>query len=128
MKNHVGAKGPEWVISFPERCLIAGRALWFYTGKLFWPANLCFVYPRWQLNAGSWWQWLYPVTAVGTLFTLWLARARIGRGPLAAALFFVGTLFPVLGFMNAYFMRYSFVCDHWVYLSSLGSSRWRRGW
>ena len=34
--------------------------------------------------------------------------------------FFVGTLFPVLGFMNAYFMRYSFVCDHWVYLSSLG--------
>ena len=22
--------------------------------------------------------------------------------------------------MNVYFMRYSFVCDHWVYLSSLG--------
>ena len=119
-KNHVGAKGPEWVISFPERCLIAGRALWFYTGKLLWPANLCFIYPRWQLNAGSWWQWLYPVTAVGTLLALWLARGRIGRGPAAAALFFVGTLFPVLGFMNAYFMRYSFVCDHWVYLSSLG--------
>jgi Flp pilus assembly protein TadD len=31
-----------------------------------------------------------------------------------------GTLFPVLGFMDAYFMRFSFVCDHWVYLSSLG--------
>jgi len=119
-KNHVGAKGPEWILSFPERCLIAGQVFWFYTGKLFWPANLCFVYPRWQLNAGSWWQWLYPVTALGTLFALWLGRARIGRGPLAAALFFGGTLFPVLGFMNAYFMCYSFVCDHWVYLSSLG--------
>jgi len=119
-KNHVGAKGPEWIISFPEHCLIAGRVLWFYTGKLCWPANLCFIYPRWQLNAGSWWQWLYPVTAVGVLFTLWLARARIGRGPLTAALFFGGTLFPVLGFVNVYFMRYSFVCDHWVYLSSLG--------
>ena len=119
-KNHVGAKGPDWVISFPERCLIAGRALWFYSGKLCWPANLCFIYPRWQLNAGSWWQWLYPVAALGALFTLWLARARIGRGPAAAAFFFAGTLFPVLGFMNAYFMRYSFVCDHWVYLSSLG--------
>ena len=115
-----GRKGPEWVISFPERCLIAGRALWFYTGKLFWPSNLCFIYPRWQLNAGSWWQWLYPVTAVGLLFTLWLVRGRIGRGPLAAALFFGGTLFPVLGFLNSYFMRYSFVCDHWTYLSSLG--------
>ncbi|MGA2241790.1 MAG: tetratricopeptide repeat protein [Verrucomicrobiota bacterium] len=119
-KNHVGAKGPEWAISFPERCLIAGRALWFYAGKLFWPANLCFVYPRWQLNCSSWWQWLYPVSAVGTLLMLWLERGRIGRGPAAAAFFFVGTLFPVLGFMNAYFMRFSFVCDHWVYLPSLG--------
>jgi len=119
-KNHVGAAGPEWTIAFPERCLIAGRALWFYTGKLFWPANLCFVYPRWHLDAGSLRQWLYPVAAIGTLLALWFARARIGRGPAAAGLFFVGTLFPVLGFMNAYFMRYSFVCDHWVYLSSLG--------
>ena len=119
-KNHAGAKGPEWVISFPERCLIAGRVLWFYTGKLFWPVNLCFIYPRWQLNAGSWWQWLYPITAVATLLGFWLARGRIGRGPAAAAFYFVGTLFPVLGFMSVYFMRYSFVCDHWVYLSSLG--------
>ena len=61
-------------------------------------------------------QQYYPLT--GTTF--WLARERIGRGPAAAAFFFTGTLFPVLGFMNAYYMRYSFVCDHWVYLSSLG--------
>jgi tetratricopeptide (TPR) repeat protein len=119
-KNHVGAKGPEWVISFPERCLIAGRAFWFYIGKLLWPANLCFVYPRWQLNSGSWWQWLYPVSAAGMLLGLWFGRGKMGRGPAAAAFYFVGTLFPVLGFLNAYFMRFSFVCDHWVYLSSLG--------
>jgi Flp pilus assembly protein TadD len=37
-----------------------------------------------------------------------------------ALFFYVGTLFPVLGFMNAYGMRYSFVWDHWVYLSALG--------
>ena len=119
-KNHIGAKGPAWEISFPERCLIAGRAIWFYAGKLLWPANLCFIYPRWRLSAGSWRQWLYPIGAVAVLLALWLARARIGRGPLTAGLFFVGTLFPALGFTNAYFMRYSFVCDHWTYLSSLG--------
>ena len=67
-----------------------------------------------------WRQWLYPATAVGTLFGLWLARRRIGRGPAAALFYFVGTLFPVLGFMNAYGMRYSFVWDHWVYLPALG--------
>ena len=127
-KHTVGAQGPEWAISFPERCLIAGRALWFYTGKLFWPTNLCFLYPQWKLAAGSFAQWLYPVTAGGTLLLLWLNRRRIGRGPVTAALFFAGTLFPVLGFLNAYFMRYSFVCDHWMYLSSLGLIALGAGW
>jgi protein O-mannosyl-transferase len=119
-KTHVGARGSDFTLTFPQRCLIAGHAFWFYLGKLLWPANLCFLYPRWQPDAGVWWQWLYPVTASGALFTLWLERGRLGRGPITAALFYVGTLFPVLGFMNAYGMRYSFVWDHWVYLSSLG--------
>ena len=119
-KYHVGAEGSDFALTFPQRCLVAGRAFWFYLGNLFWPANLCFVYPRWQPDPGSGWQWLYPVTAIGALFTLWLARGRIGRGPVTALFFYVGTLFPVLGFMNAYGMRYSFVWDHWVYLSALG--------
>jgi tetratricopeptide (TPR) repeat protein len=119
-RHHVGTGGPEWAISFPERCLIAGRALWFYLGKLLWPANLCFVYPRWQLDTHSLAQWLFPISAVLVVLALWLWRSRIGRGPLAAVLFFVGTLSPLLGFINGYFMRYSFVCDHWAYLSNLG--------
>jgi tetratricopeptide (TPR) repeat protein len=119
-KHHVGATGPDWSFSFPERLLIAGRALSFYAGKLVWPGNLCFVYPRWHLDTHSLLQWLYPISAATVLVGLWSARARIGRGPVTVALFFAGTLFPLLGFMNAYFMRYSFVCDHWVYISSLG--------
>lgn len=119
-RNHVGAKGEDFALTFAQRCLIAGRVFWFYPGKLFWPGQLCFVYPRWEPNPDVWWQWLYPAATAGTLLTLWLARGRIGRGPITALFFFVGTLFPVMGFMNTYFMRYSFVCDHWVYLSSLG--------
>jgi hypothetical protein len=119
-KNHVGAIGAEWDITFPQRCLIAGRVFWFYIGKLLWPVNLCFIYPRWELNARSLLQWIFPIIAVGVILTLFLARAKIGRGPITAVLFYVGTLFPSLGFMNAYFMKFSFVCDHWVYLSSLG--------
>jgi tetratricopeptide (TPR) repeat protein len=120
-KYRLGAQGSDFDLAFPQRCLIAGRAFWFYLGNLFWPANLCFIYPRWQPDPDSGWQWLfYPVTASGALFTLWLARGRIGRGPVTALFYFVGTLFPVLGFMNAYGMRYSFVWDHWVYLSTLG--------
>jgi len=119
-RYHLGAKGPEWAHSFAERCLLAGRAPWHYAAKLLWPANLCFVYPRWHLDASSFGQWLYPLGLLALLFGLWLLRGQLGRGPAAAAFYFTGTLFPVLGFVNVYFMRYSFVCDHWCYLSSLG--------
>ncbi len=119
-RTHVGAQGPDSTLAFPERCLIAGRVPWFYIGKLLWPANLCFVYPRWHPDPGSWQQWLYPAATTAMLVALWLARRRIGRGPVTAAFFFVGTLFPLLGFFNAYGMRYSFVWNHWVYLPSLG--------
>jgi protein O-mannosyl-transferase len=119
-KNHVGAHGADYALTISQRCLIAGRAFWFYLEKLIWPADLCFVYPRWQPDARHWPEWLYPVTALALMVALWLARARLGRGPVTALFFFVGTLSPLLGFVNVYFMRYSFVCDHWVYLPSLG--------
>ena len=119
-KSHVGAAGPEWAISVPGRFLVAGRALWFYAGKLVWPVNECFVYPKWRLDAASVFQWLFPIAAVTTLLLLWLLRNRIGRGPIVAAAFYVVAIFPVLGFFNVFFMRYSFVSDHWAYLPSLG--------
>jgi protein O-mannosyl-transferase len=118
-KFHVGAIGRDWALTFPERCLVAGRALWFYAGKILWPANLCFIYPHWQLNVASVAQWLYPAAALLALAVLWFGRNKIGRGPVVVALMFAGSLFPVLGFMNAYYMRFSFVCNHLVYVSSL---------
>ncbi|MFO1487944.1 MAG: tetratricopeptide repeat protein [Verrucomicrobiota bacterium] len=119
-QNHVGASGPEWLLSFAERVLIAGRALWFYIFKLIVPANLIFIYPRWQLAPHLWWQWLYPSAALLVLFSMWRFRALLGRGPLVAVLFFAGTLFPALGFVNVYPMRYSFVADHFQYLACVG--------
>ncbi len=53
------------------------------------------------------------------LIALWLVRRR-WRAPLAGWLFFVGTLFPVLGFFNAYLFRYTYVADHFQYLACLG--------
>jgi tetratricopeptide (TPR) repeat protein len=119
-RRHVGATGPEWDLSAVDRCLIAGRAAWFYAGKLAWPAPLLFVYPRWSIDAHQWWQYLSPFAAVALIITLWLARHRSGRGPLAAVLFFGGTLVPALGFFNLYPMRFSFVADHFQYLASIG--------
>jgi tetratricopeptide (TPR) repeat protein len=119
-KYHVGAQGEEWALSFLDRFLVAGRALWFYAGKLVWPFELTFIYPRWQIDAGAWWQYLFPVAAMAVIFTLWLLRQRLGKGPLVAVLFFAGTLFPALGFFDVYPMRFSFVADHFQYLASIG--------
>jgi len=119
-KHYVGAEGTEWSLTLVDRGLIAGRALWFYAGKLVWPSPLTFIYPRWEINPTVWWQWLYPAGAVGMIAALWLGRNRLGRGPLVAVLFFAGTLGPALGFVNVYPMRYSFVADHFQYLASVG--------
>lgn len=115
-----GAIGPEWDLSFVERCLVAGRATWFYTGKLLWPANLTFIYPRWAIDATVGWQYACPLAALGAIAALWGMRRRLGHGPLTAVLFFIVTLAPALGFFNVYPFRYSYVADHFQYLASLG--------
>lgn len=119
-RTRVGAFGPEWSFSLAERTLIAGRALWFYAAKLVWPVNLTFIYPRWEIDASDWTQWLYPIGAGVIVAGAFALRHRLGRGPLVAILFFGGTLVPALGFVNVYPMRFSFVADHFQYVASVG--------
>jgi len=119
-RYRVGAVGPEFDLTLIERCLIAGRALWFYAAKIVWPASLAFIYPRWIIDTGTWWQYLFPAGAAAVVGALWLTRKRLGRGPLVAVLFFAGTLLPALGFFSVYPHIYSFVADHFQYLASIG--------
>ena len=116
--HFIGARGDDFALNLLERGLLAGRVIWFYLGKYAWPADLIFIYPRWTVDAGVWWQWLYPVAAVGLLGALWQIRGRT-RGPLAGYLIFVGSLVPTLGFFNVYAFKFSYVADHWNYLPSL---------
>lgn len=118
--SHVLASGAEWDFTFIERVLIAGRAICFYAAKLLWPYPLIFNYARWQIDATAWWQYLFPLGVVMITVGLWALRNKTGRGVLAGWLFFMGTLFPALGFFNVYPMRYSFVADHFQYLASIG--------
>jgi len=116
---HVGASGPIWDFGLLERMLIASRALCHYLTQLFWPHPLMFSYPRWEIDASQGWQYLYAAALGIGLISLWRVR-HVRRGPLVAALFFIGTLFPALGFVDIYPMRFSFVADHFQYLASLG--------
>src|SRR6185312_746876 len=118
-RTYVGAQGAAFALSAAQRLLVAGRASWFYLGKLLWPAKLIFMYPRWTVVPADPQQWL-PVAGVLAGLAILLPLARSRRGPLACALFFLGSLFPTLGFFNIYAFLYSFVADHWQYLASLG--------
>jgi tetratricopeptide (TPR) repeat protein len=115
----VGAEGTEFELTFLQRVLLAGRDIWFYLGKLLWPTKLSFTYFRWTIDPAQGWQWIFPIAALVTTFALVAIRKR-WRGPLAGWLLFCGTLAPVLGFLNVYMFKYTYVADHLQYLPSLG--------
>ena len=117
--GNIAYRARDLDFSFLDRCLIAGRAFWFQLSKLLWPSNLMFVYPRWDINAGVWWQYLFPLAVLVLLGILWSLR-RWSRAPLAGVLVYIFLLLPTLGFLNIYFFIYSFVADHWQYLACLG--------
>ena len=117
--GNIGYRARMLDLSLLDRCLIAGRAFWFYLWKLLWPSNLMFVYPRWEISAAVPWQYIFPLAVLVLLGILWSLR-RWSRTPLAGVLVYMVLLLPSLGFANIYFFLYSFVADHWQYLACLG--------
>jgi len=120
--------GETFDFSVTDRFLISGRLFWFYLGKLFWPANLMMIYPRWSISGTVWWQYLFPIAMLALFVGLWIVRRR-SRAPFAAALYFFLMLFPVLGFFDlSYFMSglpqfpraAVFRADHFQYLANVG--------
>ncbi|HUJ72967.1 MAG TPA: tetratricopeptide repeat protein, partial [Verrucomicrobiae bacterium] len=114
------ADGTGPTLSILHAILLAGRALWFYAGKVFCPRQIAFIYPRWEIDARAPWQYLFPLGALVVLVALWVLRRRVGKGPLTGVLCFVAMLLPVLGFFNIFFFRYSYVTDHFQYLACIG--------
>ncbi|HEY7087369.1 MAG TPA: tetratricopeptide repeat protein [Tepidisphaeraceae bacterium] len=111
---------PTMLGQLAARCIIAGRVIWFYVAKILLPYPLSFNYTRWTIDPSSPVQYLGAVAVIVVVALLVLYRKKLGNGPLVAVLFFNGTLFPALGFMNVWPMRYSFVADHFVYISMIG--------
>jgi protein O-mannosyl-transferase len=118
-RDYIGAKGEQFTLTPVDRFLVAGRVIWFYLLKIVWPADLMFSYPHWTVDSTVWWQYLFPLGVAFLVAALWIVARRGSRGPLAALLLFIGTLVPVLGFLNVYPFVFSYVADHFQYLAML---------
>jgi protein O-mannosyl-transferase len=114
-----GATGDEFRMGLLERVLVSGRSFWFYLGKLFFPYPLTFIYERWKIDPGAWWQYAYPVATLGILGGLWFLRRRLGKGLFVALLHFYITTSMLVLIQVLYMMRYSFVSDHWQYFGCM---------
>jgi protein O-mannosyl-transferase len=112
--------GDEWKLAFTEKFIIAGKAFWFYLGKIVWPHPLVFIYPRWNLQPSRAFSYVPLAAAVGLGVWLWFKRKSWGRPALMALGYFTGVLLPALGFFNIFPFRYSFVADHFQYLAMIG--------
>jgi tetratricopeptide (TPR) repeat protein len=117
---HQYAVGQAFALSPLVRVLIASRAVWFYLGKLIWPANLSFSYAHWQIDPANFMAYIGLAGAVLAAAAIFRARRVAGRGPLTAAIYYVVMLSPLLGLIMEYTFRYSFVADHYQYAACIG--------
>lgn len=117
---HQGTQGESFAMGIPDRLLLMSRTIWFYAGKLIWPVNLTFSYPRWNISVTDPWAYFWPVlTIVGGLL-IYHVRRYVGKSVEVGALFFISTLLPVSGAIMLYTFLYSFVADHYQYVANIG--------
>ena len=120
-RYHQGTNREVFTFLSPiERILVASRAVWFYLSKIFWPSNLTFIYPRWNISPSDVLNYTWLIAGIGACMAIYFLRRSLGRSVEVAAAFFVATLSPVLGFIMLFTFRYTFVADHYQYLACIG--------
>jgi tetratricopeptide (TPR) repeat protein len=115
--THVGASGAEFARTPVERLLHASKAWWWYLGTWAWPSDLLFVYPPFRGGAAAGWAaFAAGLAAAGGAA---VAARRGVRGAAVAFLCFSAGVFPALGFVNLYPLRYAPAADHFMHMATV---------
>ena len=121
VQHHRALEGTEVQTGgFGARLATAGWVPWFYLSKALLPLNLTMVYPKWDVDPSRWTSYVPGIILIGSLAVFWWKRETWGRPGFFGLGYFVVMLFPVLGFFDQAFNRYSWVADHWQYYSIVG--------
>ncbi len=119
-RHHQGTHGEIYAMGLLDRFLVAGRAFWFYLGKLLWPTDLTFSYPLWKINPADPLAYLWLLACGALAAAVYGARRFAGRGIETSLVFYVAMLSPLLGFFMLYTFKYTFVADHYQYVAIIG--------
>jgi len=110
----IESQGPSSLARVP---LVMAYLLVFYLGKIWWPANLCPVYPLPQPIGPGHWPYLASLIICAALVCLVAASLRRTRALAIGSLMFFVAILPTLGLV-----KYSWVSasDKYVYLPAVG--------
>src|SRR5260370_31319563 len=68
-----------------ERMLVASRAVWFYLSKIFWPSNLTFIYPMWNISPANLIDYICLVAGIAACVAIYFSRPYFVRSVEVAA-------------------------------------------
>ena len=120
-QSHRAESGPSAQMGgFGVRAIQAGASLVFYFLKCVWPVDLMPIYPRWPAAQSLLWPLLLWGLIAAVLAWLWTKRTTWGRHALFGLGWFGLNVIPTLGFVPISTLRFTWVMDHYVYVSLLG--------
>ena len=104
-------------LSLVERVELIARNLSFYLETSLLPVNAMFVYPRWELGNQALLDFAPLLVWVVVSATVIVFKPVGWRGFAVGQGIFLLMIAPVLGAIDIYFFKYSFVADHYLYLA-----------
>ena len=117
--HHVGASGAEFSRPFVERLAQASQAWWYYPYSWIWPSELVFIQTPFRQGPDGYFPWVALAAILALVAGCCIAARRGARGPLSLLLVYAAGVFPALGFLNVYPLRFAPVADHFGYVAGV---------
>ncbi len=120
-QQHHAFQGEEVAIGgWLSRVALVGTATAFYLFNCVWPVGLLPIYAKWTVDPPSVLEFVIWPGLLAVVFVAWMRRTSWGRHVLLGLGFFLINLVPFVGLTTPYFMTFSWVVDHVLYLPLIG--------
>jgi tetratricopeptide (TPR) repeat protein len=103
-----------------ERIVYSIYSIFFYLKTVILPVTLIPVYPKWSIHPITLSVVLTWIASLAGVSYLWTRRTVLSRNIIFCLGYFIINLIPIVGIIPMYFFKYSWVADHFIYISLIG--------